>query len=201
MAKRSDTPPATPGAGLQPPRSDAPDNNPPTDVSPAPNASQKRGRGRPPKSKSDSQPNGAVSAQPARKPSARPKRNAAAAVPAASTVVRSGRGRPKRSNTLTATASPVTGSRKRGRPKKDDVAAAPAKKRGRKPKTEEAAKQRTSNRTRKTTTEATTGQGAADPREFKKKAALLQKKVKQAADKLKIAVSAIEEVQKIADGM
>lgn len=89
------------------------------------------------------------------------------------------------------------GSRKRGRPKKDDVAA-PAKKRGRKTRSEQVAK-KTVGRPKKAT-EGATGQGAADPREFKKKAALLQKKVKQAAEKLKIAVSAIEEVQQIAAG-
>jgi len=125
--------------------------------------------------------------------------------------VKSGRGRPKRTNTQLVTApvaTTVDGSRKRGRPKKDDVAAtatgtvaAPAKKRGRKPQSEQvAATKKTVGRPNKAT-EATTGQGAADPKELKKRAALLQRKVKQAADKLKIAVSAIEEVQEIAAGM
>lgn len=123
--------------GLEPPRSVTPgDASDLTGVSAAA-GSQKRGRGRPPKPKSGSQPNGAV---PARKPSGRPKRNRdpAAAVPTA--VVRRGRGRPKRSNTLSPTESLVERSRKRGRPKKDDVAGAPAKKRGRKPKSEQVAK-------------------------------------------------------------
>lgn len=153
MAKTSETSPSTHGTGLEPPRSDtlgdASDTKLPSDLTgvSAATGSQKRGRGRPPKLKSsDSQLNGAV---PARKPSGRPRRNRAQAAAVPTTVVKSGRGRPKRSSTLAATESQVTGSRKRGRPKKDDVAAAPAKKRGRKPKTEQVAKQRTSNRTRK----------------------------------------------------
>ncbi|KAL0853738.1 hypothetical protein Bca101_058890 [Brassica carinata] len=195
MATASETSPATHGTGLEPPRSDTPgDASDLTGVSAAA-GSQKRGRGRPPKPKSDSQPNGVV---PTRKPSGRPKRNRdpAAAVPTA--VVRSGRGRPKRSNTLSATESLVERSRKRGRPKKDDVAA-PAKKRGRKPKSQQVAK-RSVGRPKKAT-KGSTRQGAANSRELKKKAALLQKKVKQAAEKLKVALSAIEEVQELAAGM
>ncbi|KAL0723150.1 hypothetical protein Bca4012_037749 [Brassica carinata] len=187
MARTARAPSASQGTGLEALRSDtdgdAPGNKLPSD-STAATSFQKRGRGRPPKSKSDSL-NGAISA---RKPNGRPKRNVAtAAVKTASAAS----GRPRRSSTVRATESQVTTgdrSRKRGRPTKDDLAAAgvpaPAKKRG-----------------RSHVTEATTGQGAADPREFKKKAALLQKKVKQAAEKLKIAVSAIEEVQEIAAGM
>ncbi|ESQ30669.1 hypothetical protein EUTSA_v10011757mg [Eutrema salsugineum] len=226
MAKRSETPSATHGTGLEPPRSGTAGDSSGNQLQPdltgvsAATASQKRGRGRPPKPKSDSQQNGAGSAQPTRKPSGRPKRNgataAAPAVPtasAAATAVKSGRGRPRRSNTLPVKEAPVPtvdGSRKRGRPKKDDVAAttvpantvaAPAQKRGRKPKSEEVASKRTVGRPKKATEATTTGKEAADPKELKKKAALLQKKVKQAADKLKIAVSAIEEVQEIAAGM
>ncbi|KAF8093931.1 hypothetical protein N665_0374s0023 [Sinapis alba] len=187
MATASETSPATHGTGLEPPRSntpgDASDNEIPSDLTgvSAAASSQKRGRGRPPKPKSDSQPNGIVPA---------------AALPTA--VVKSGRGRPKRSNTTESLVTTVDGSRKRGRPKKDDVAA-PAKKRVRKPKIEQVAK-RTVGRPKKAT-EGSTGRGAADPRELKKKAALLQKKVKQAAAKLKIAVSAIEEVQELAAGI
>ncbi|CAH8380826.1 unnamed protein product [Eruca vesicaria subsp. sativa] len=201
MATTSETSPATHGTGLEPPRSDtpgdAPDNQLPSDLAgvSAETGSQKRGRGRPPKSKSDSQPNGAVAAQPTREPSGRPRRNRAPAAAVPTAVVKSGRGRPKRSNTLSAAESVVVGSRKRGRPKKDDVAA-PAKKRGRKPKSEHVAK-RSVGRPKKGTG-GSTGQGAAD---LKKKASLLQKKVKQAAEKLKIAVSAIKEVQELAAGM
>ncbi|CAG7896824.1 unnamed protein product [Brassica rapa] len=200
MAKTS---PSAHGTGLEPPRSDtlgdASDSKLPSDltgVSSAATDSQKRGRGRPPKPKSsDSQLNGAV---PARKPSGRPRRNRAPAAAVPTSVVKRGRGRPKRSNTLSGTETVVDRSRKRGRPKKDDVAA-PAKKRGRKPKSEQVAK-RSVGRPKKAT-EGGTGQGAADPKEIKKKSALLQKKVKQAAEKLKIAVSAIEEVQELAAGM
>lgn len=160
MAKRSDTSPATDGGGLEAPRSDVPGGSSNQQLNPvltgvsAATASQKRGRGRPAKPKSDSQQNGGVSAQPSRK-SVRSKRNGAsaasaptAAAPAAA--VKNNRGRPKRSKTLpqkaslvTATTTTVGGSRKRGRPKKDDVTAAtvaPAKKRGRKPNTGEVAK-------------------------------------------------------------
>ncbi|XP_009107344.1 putative DNA-binding protein At1g48610 [Brassica rapa] len=199
MAKTS---PSAHGTGLEPPRSDtlgdASDSKLPSDltgVSAAATGSQKRGRGRPPKPKSsDSQLNGAV---PDRKPSGRPRRNRAPTEAVPTSVVKRGRGRPKRSNTLSGTETVVDGSRKRGRPKKDDVAA-PAKKRGRKPKSEVA--KRSVGRPKKAT-EGGTGQGAADPKEIKKKSALLQKKVKQAAEKLKIAVSAIEEVQELAAGM
>ncbi|KAJ0229177.1 putative DNA-binding protein [Hirschfeldia incana] len=194
MAKTAKSPPASHGTALEAPRSDAAAGDAPGGKLPSDSTtagatdSQKRGRGRPPKSKS-----GVVSAQPARKPSGRPKRNVAVA---ATTAV----GRPRRSSTVRATESQVTtgdGSRKRGRPKKDDVAAvpAPAMKRGRK----QVAKKSVGRP--KKAAEGATGQGAADPKELKKKTALLQKKVKQAAEKLKIAVSAIEEVQKIAAGM
>lgn len=142
MAKTARTPSASHGTGPEAPRSDAAGNKLPSDSaagSPGATDSQKRGRGRPPKSKSDSQ-NGAVSAaQPARKPSGRPKRNVATAAVAPAPAAA---GRPRRSNTVRATESQVTagdGTRKRGRPKKDDVAA-PAKKRGRKPKSEPVAK-------------------------------------------------------------
>uniref|UniRef100_A0A1J3GGV6 Putative DNA-binding protein n=1 Tax=Noccaea caerulescens TaxID=107243 RepID=A0A1J3GGV6_NOCCA len=215
MAKRSENSPASQGTGPEPPRSDAagdaPDGNhsDPTAVSAA-SGSQKRGRGRPPKPKSDAPANGAVSAQATRK-SSRPTRNGAPPAVSAAAAVKNGRGRPKRTISQVVTvpvAATVDGSRKRGRPKKDDVAApalatvaAPAKKRGRKPQSEQvAATKKTVGRPNKAT-EATTGQEAADTRELKKKAALLQRKVKQAADKLKIAVSAIEEVQEIAAGM
>ncbi|KAJ0229410.1 putative DNA-binding protein [Hirschfeldia incana] len=191
MAKTAKSPPGSHGTALEASRSDAAAGDAPGGKLPSDSTtagatdSQKRGRGRPPKSKS-----GAVSA---RKPSGRPKRNVAVA---ATTAV----GRPRRSSTVRATESQVTtgdGSRKRGRPKKDDVAAvpAPAMKRGRK----QVAKKSVGRP--KKATEGATGQGAADPKELKKKTALLQKKVKQAAEKLKIAVSAIEEVQKIAAGM
>lgn len=192
MARTARTPPASHGTGSD--AAAAGDAQLPSDSTAAAGAtdSQKRGRGRPPKSKSGSQ-NGAVSAG---KPSGRPKRNVATAA-----VATAAAGRPRRSSTVVrATESQVAsgdGSRKRGRPKKDDVAA-PAKKRGRKTRSEQVAK-KTVGRPKKAT-EGATGQGAADPREFKKKAALLQKKVKQAAEKLKIAVSAIEEVQQIAAG-
>ncbi|KAJ0230774.1 putative DNA-binding protein [Hirschfeldia incana] len=186
MATTSEASPATHGTGLEPPRSGTPgDASDLTGVSAA-TGSQKRGRGCPPKPKSDdSQPNGAV---PAKKPRGRPKRNRdpAAAVPTAAVKSGRGRGRPKRSNTLSPTESLVKGSRKRGRPKKDDVAAPASKRSVGRPKK---------------AAEASTGQGVADPRELKKKAALLQKKVKQAADKLKKAVSAIEEVQELVAGM
>ncbi|KAF8095211.1 hypothetical protein N665_0339s0080 [Sinapis alba] len=209
MARTARSPSASQGTGLEAPRSDtagdAPGNKLPSDstaVSAAATGTQQRVRGRPSKSKSDSQ-NGAVSAQPARKPSSRPKRNVATAAVATASAAA---GRPRRSNTVRATESQVTtgdGSRKRRRATKDDVASAgvpvPAKKRGRKPKSEQVAK-KTVGRPKKPT-KATTGQGAADLKEFKKKAALLQKKVKQAADKLKIAVLAIEEIQEIAAGM
>ncbi|XP_033146809.1 putative DNA-binding protein At1g48610 isoform X1 [Brassica rapa] len=190
MAKTARTPSASHGTGPEAPRSDAAG-------SPAATDSQKRGRGRPPKSKSDSQDGAVSAAQPARKPSGRPKRNLATAAVATAPAAA---GRPRRSNTVRATEPQVTagdGSRKRGRPKKDDVAAPAKKQRGRKPKSEPVAK-KTVGRPKNVTY---TGQGASDPRELKKKAALLQKKVKQAADKLKIAVSAIEEVQEIAAGM
>ncbi|KAL0649442.1 hypothetical protein Bca4012_092133 [Brassica carinata] len=208
MAKTSETSPSTHGTGLEPPRSDtlgdASNTKLPSDLTgvSAATGSQKRGPGRPPKLKSsDSQLNGAV---PARKPRGRPRRNRAQAAAVPTTVVKSGRGRPKRSNTLSAAETLVDGSRKRGRPKKDDVAA-PAKKRGRKPKSEQVAK-RSVGRPKKAT-EGSTGQGAGDPKELKKKAALLvsqhslKKKVKQAAEKLKIAVSAIKEVQELVAGM
>uniref|UniRef100_M4ETX6 H15 domain-containing protein n=1 Tax=Brassica campestris TaxID=3711 RepID=M4ETX6_BRACM len=184
MAKTARTPSASHGTGPEAPRSDAAG-------SPAATDSQKRGRGRPPKSKSDSQDGAVSAAQPARKPSGRPKRNLATAAVATAPAAA---GRPRRSNTVRATEPQVTagdGSRKRGRPKKDDVAAPAKKQRGRKPKSEPVAKK----------TVGRPKNGASDPRELKKKAALLQKKVKQAADKLKIAVSAIEEVQEIAAGM
>jgi phosphopantothenoylcysteine decarboxylase len=42
---------------------------------------------------------------------------------------------------------------------------------------------------------------AANVGDLKKRTALLQKKVKEAAAKLKQAVTAIDEVQKLADGM
>ncbi|XP_022575182.1 putative DNA-binding protein At1g48610 isoform X2 [Brassica napus] len=181
MAKTARTPSASLGTGPEAPRSDAAG-------SPAATDSQKRGRGRPPKSKSDSQDGAVSAAQPARKPSGRPKRNLATAAVATAPAAA---GRPRRSNTVRATEPQVAGSRKRGRPKKDDVAAPAKKQRGRKPKSEPVAKK----------TVGRPKNGASDPRELKKKAALLQKKVKQAADKLKIAVSAIEEVQEIAAGM
>ncbi|KFK23327.1 hypothetical protein AALP_AAs73216U000100 [Arabis alpina] len=113
-------------------------------------ASQKPGRGRPPKGKSDdSQGNGVVSAQPSRK-SVRTKKTGDAE-PAA---VKKNPGRPKRSTTVSqVTATTVDGSRKRGRPKKDDPATvvetvAPAAKRGRRSNTGVIVKKRVG-RTRK----------------------------------------------------
>ncbi|CAL9218137.1 unnamed protein product [Arabidopsis halleri] len=210
MAKTAST---HPGSGSEAPRSgtpgDASGNKPqtdPTGVSATVTASQKRGRGRPPKAKSDSTQNGAVSAKASTKPSGRPKRNVAPAVPTTSVAAAvKSRGRAKRS---TVTASVVTtatgeGSRKRGRPKKDDVAAAtvvaPANKRGRKPNVEAVAAKPVRSSTRKRTSVA--APVAANLGDLKKKTALLQKKVKEAAAKLKQAVTAIDEVQKLADGM
>lgn len=154
MAKTASyPPPRTHATGSEAPRSDTPGdtsgNKPqpdPTGVSATDTASPKRGRGRPPKAKSDSTQNGAVSAKPSTEPSGRPKRNVAPAVPTASvTAAVKSPGRPKRSNPPpVVTAATGEGSKKRGRPKKDDVAAAtvsPAKKRGRKPNVQVAAAQ------------------------------------------------------------
>ncbi|CAH8254934.1 unnamed protein product [Arabidopsis lyrata] len=205
MAKTAST---HPGSGSEASRSgtpgDASGNKPqtdPTGVSATDTASQKRGRGRPPKAKSDSTQNGAVSAKASTKPSGRPKRNVAPAVPTTSVAAAvKSRGRAKRS---TVTASVVTtatgeGSRKRGRPKKDDVGA-PANKRGRKPNVEAVAAKPVRSSTRKSTSVA--APVAANLGDLKKKTTLLQKKVKEAAAKLKQAVTAIDEVQKLADGM
>lgn len=155
MAKTAST---HPGSGSEASRSgtpgDASGNKPqtdPTGVSATDTASQKRGRGRPPKAKSDSTQNGAVSAKASTKPSGRPKRNVAPAVPTTSVAAAvKSRGRAKRS---TVTASVVTtatgeGSRKRGRPKKDDVGT-PANKRGRKPNVEAVAAKPVRSSTRK----------------------------------------------------
>ncbi|CAN8302871.1 unnamed protein product [Cochlearia groenlandica] len=156
-------------------------------------ACAKRGRGRPAKTKSDS---GGVS----RKPSGRPRRKAASASVAAASAVKIRRGRPKRSlKTLSATEVVNGSSRKRKRSKNDDVAAATVqasanKKRGRKPKVVV----KPVGRPKKGSKVATE---AADTRELKKKTALLQKKVKEAADKLSKAVAAIAEVQAIVNGM
>lgn len=139
MAKTARTPSASHGAGPEAPRSDAAGNKLPSG-STAATDSQKRGRGRPPKSKSDSQDGAVSAAQPARKPSGRPKRNLATAAVATAPAAA---GRPRRSNTVRATEPQVTagdGSRKRGRPKKDDVAPPAKKQRGRKPKSEPVAK-------------------------------------------------------------
>ncbi|KAL9309025.1 putative DNA-binding protein [Arabidopsis thaliana] len=212
MAKTALTPPAS---GSEVPRSgtpgDASGNKPQTDatgVSATDTASQKRGRGRPPKAKSDSSQIGAVSAKASTKPSGRPKRNVAQAVLSTSVAAAvKKRGRAKRSTVTAAVVTTATGegSRKRGRPKKDDVAAAtvpaetvvaPAKRRGRKPTVEVAAQP--VRRTRKSTSVAPV---AANVGDLKKRTALLQKKVKEAAAKLKQAVTAIDEVQKLADGM
>ncbi|CAN8288506.1 unnamed protein product [Cochlearia groenlandica] len=206
MAKKSDTLPATQETGLV---------EPPPHISAVSVATQKRRPGRPPKAKSDSHQNGAVSATPSRKPSGRtkgidaattaavgrPKRNrtptaVASEAVASEAVAKSGRGRPKRSKTVpvTADAATVIGSRTRGRAKKDDdvAAATPAKKR-------EEVSRRTTPRRPKKAAEATTQQEAAG--ELKRKTALLEKKVKQAADKLRIAVLAVEEVQALAAEM
>ncbi|EOA38781.1 hypothetical protein CARUB_v10011029mg [Capsella rubella] len=206
MAKTASTPP---GTGSEAPRSDTPGdasgNKLQPDVSaavsaaPDNTASQKRGRGRPPKAKSGSTRNGAVSAK---KPVGRPKRNVAP-VPTAS--VAAGvkrRGRPKRSNPPASVVTTATGegSRKRGRPKRDDVAdatvpVAPAKKRGRKPNVEVAAAAKPVRKTRKKS--ISVAPVAAGIGDLKRRTALLQKKVKEAAAKLKAAVTAIDEVQEI----
>ncbi|KFK36080.1 hypothetical protein AALP_AA4G074900 [Arabis alpina] len=92
-----------------------------------------------------------------------------------------------------------------GRPKRSSAATqvtattlAPAAKRGRKPNTGVVAKKPVG-RPRKVTSLAakpTTGRhGAANARALKRKTALLQKKVKEAIDKLNAALKQMEEVQ------